>query len=118
MVASLKFFVGKDADEKDTDDSDSDEEIDPKEVMMANKVNKKTRKREKQLSKVKKLVKKAKKKKSDAPAFNFSAIHLIHDPQGNYILYKIPSFKKKMYKLINMSTYDKISIQMPGGAIG
>lgn len=82
MVASLKFFLGKDPEEKDTDNSDSDDEVDPKEVMMANKVNKKTRKREKRLSKVKKLVSKAKKKKSAAPAYNFSAIHLIHDPQG------------------------------------
>ncbi|CAG9859599.1 unnamed protein product [Phyllotreta striolata] len=82
MVASLKFFVGKDPDEKDSDNSDSDNEVDPKEVMMANKVNKKTRKREKQLTKVKKLASKAYKKKSEAPVFNFSAIHLLHDPQG------------------------------------
>ncbi|KAG5895123.1 hypothetical protein JTB14_008560 [Gonioctena quinquepunctata] len=82
MVASLKFFLGKDPDEKNSDDSDSDNEVDPKEVMMANKVNKKTRKREKQLNKVKKLASKAYKKKSQAPVFNFSAIHLIHDPQG------------------------------------
>lgn len=81
-MASLKFFLGKDEEEKDSDGSDSDDEIDPKEVMMANKFNKKTRKREKHLSKVKKLASKAKKKKSAAPAFNFSAIHLIHDPQG------------------------------------
>lgn len=82
MVASLKFFLGKDPDEKDSDASDSDNEIDPKEVMMANKVNKKTRKREKQLNKVKKIASKNYKKKSEAPAFNFSAIHLLHDPQG------------------------------------
>ncbi|XP_023018799.2 SDA1 domain containing protein Mys45A [Leptinotarsa decemlineata] len=82
MVASMKFFLGKDPDEKNSDDSDSDNEVDPKEVIMANKVNKKTRKREKQLSKVKKLASKAYKKKSEAPVFNFSAIHLIHDPQG------------------------------------
>ncbi|CAG9819276.1 unnamed protein product [Phaedon cochleariae] len=82
MVASLKFFLGKDPNEKDSDDSDSDDEVNPKEVAMANKVNKKTRKREKQLDKVKKLASKAYKKKSAAPTFNFSAIHLIHDPQG------------------------------------
>ncbi|KAJ8965604.1 hypothetical protein NQ317_004363 [Molorchus minor] len=55
MVASLKFFLGRDPEEKGSDDSDSENEIDPKEVMMANKVNKKTRKREKQLNKVKKV---------------------------------------------------------------
>ncbi|XP_028134143.1 protein SDA1 homolog [Diabrotica virgifera virgifera] len=82
MVTCLKFFLGKDPDEKDSDDSDSDNEVDPKEVMMANKFNKKTRKREKQLDKVKKLAKKQQKKKSQGPAFNFSAVHLLHDPQG------------------------------------
>lgn len=82
MVACLKFFLGKDVGEKDSDDSDSENEIDPKEVMMANKFNKKTRKREKHLDKVKKLAAKSKKKKSQAPIFNFSALHLIHDPQG------------------------------------
>ena len=49
--------------------------------MMANKFNKKTRKREKQLKKVKQVFKK-KQKKDSSPAFNFSAIHLLHDPQG------------------------------------
>ncbi|XP_066250256.1 protein SDA1 homolog [Euwallacea similis] len=82
MVASLKFFLGKDPEEKDSDNSDSEEEVDPKEVIMANKVNKKTRKRAKELSKVKKLAAKAYKKKSQAATFNFSAIHLLHDPQG------------------------------------
>ncbi|XP_066138422.1 protein SDA1 homolog [Euwallacea fornicatus] len=82
MVASLKFFLGKDPEEKDSDNSDSEEEIDPKEVIMANKVNKKTRKRAKELNKVKKLAAKAYKKKSQAVTFNFSAIHLLHDPQG------------------------------------
>lgn len=82
MVAALKFFLGKDPEEKDSDNSDSEDEVDPREVMMANKVNKKTRKRAKELSKVKKLAAKAYKKKSQAVAFNFSAVHLLHDPQG------------------------------------
>ncbi|KAB0790528.1 hypothetical protein PPYR_09982 [Photinus pyralis] len=82
MVASLKFFLGKDPEEKESDDSDSEPEINPKSVIMANKFNKKTKKREKRLSKVKKLAAKAHNKKSKPPAFNFSAIHLLHDPQG------------------------------------
>lgn len=81
-VAALTFFCGSDStEEKKDDDSDSDSGDDLKEVMMANKFNKKTKKREKQLKQVKKLVKK-KQKKNSAPEFNFSALHLIHDPQG------------------------------------
>lgn len=55
-VASMKFFLGTDAEEEESDDSDSDDEPNIKEVMMANKVNKKTKKRQKQLKKVKQLV--------------------------------------------------------------
>ena len=94
MVASLKFFLGKD-EEKGSDDSGSDEEIDPRELMQANKFNKKTRKREKQLEKVKKIAKKNKKNRSNAPIFNFSALHLIHDPQG---------MSEKLFKQLEVTT--------------
>lgn len=81
MVAALKFFLGTDEDEENSD-SDSDNEPDLKGAMMTNKVNKKTKKRTKQLETVKKLYKKSMNKKKKAPTFNFSAIHLIHNPQG------------------------------------
>ncbi|XP_063983452.1 protein SDA1 homolog [Diachasmimorpha longicaudata] len=84
MVACLKFFLGTDPEDgKNSDDSDSEDDTpNVKDVLMANKVNKKTKKREKQLKKVKQLFVKSKKNKSKAPQFNFSALHLVHDPQG------------------------------------
>lgn len=82
MVASLKFFLGADPNEKGSDDSDSDNEPDLKSAIMQNRVNKKTRKGQKQLDNIKKQVVKAKKKKNKTPAFFFSGIHLIHNPQG------------------------------------
>lgn len=82
MVASLKFFLGTDEDDKESDNSDSDNEPDLKTAMLSNRVNKKTKKRQKQLDNIKKLVVKAQKKKAKPPGFNFSAIHLIHNPQG------------------------------------
>ncbi|GBP46775.1 Protein SDA1 homolog [Eumeta japonica] len=93
MVASLKFFLGKD-EEKKNDNSDSDEEIDPRDTMISNKFNKKTRKREKMVEKVKKIAKKMKKKRENAPVFNFSALHLINNPQG---------FAEKLFKQIESS---------------
>ncbi|ETN60898.1 mystery 45A [Anopheles darlingi] len=81
MVASLKFFLGTDQ-QNESDDDDSDREVDLKGVMMATRVNKKTKKRKKQLEAAKKLYTQAQKKKSKPVAFNFSAIHLIHNPQG------------------------------------
>ncbi|EDS30309.1 mystery 45A [Culex quinquefasciatus] len=82
MVASLKFFLGTDEDDSKEDEEDSDKEADLKGVMMANKVNKKTKKRKKQLEAAKKLYHQAQKKKTKAVSFNFSAVHLIHNPQG------------------------------------
>ncbi|XP_035912809.1 protein SDA1 homolog [Anopheles stephensi] len=83
LVASLKFFLGTDqqADDED-DDDDSDREVDLKGIMMAAKVNKKTKKRKKKVEAAKKLYTQAQKKKKRPVAFNFSAIHLIHNPQG------------------------------------
>jgi len=76
---SLKFFLGADEEEEDKDDDDDDLPT-IKDVKMANNVNKKTRKREKKLQNVKKAHNKVKKSKK-ADTFNFSALHLIHDPQ-------------------------------------
>lgn len=106
MVAALKFFLGSDKQEENdkSDSSDSENEVNPKEVIMANKVNKKTRKRLKQLEKVKKLVKKNKNKKEKAPSFNFSALHLIHDPQG---------FAEKLFKRLEfMNQRFEVKIMM------
>ncbi|TRY77875.1 hypothetical protein TCAL_12049 [Tigriopus californicus] len=80
-VTALKFFLGNDLDEDDQGDDSEDDMPSVKNVTMANRFNKKTRKREKFLDNIKKAHKK-KKKKGSAEAFNFSALHLINDPQG------------------------------------
>ncbi|XP_055541630.1 protein SDA1 homolog [Wyeomyia smithii] len=82
MVASLKFFLGTDEQNEKDSDVDSDKEVDLKGIMMVNRINKKTKKRKKQLEAAKKLYNQAQKKKTKAVPFNFSAIHLIHNPQG------------------------------------
>jgi protein SDA1 len=79
LVTATKFFLG--SDEDDEEDEEEDDLPTTKEVTMQNKFNKKTRKREKYLENIKKAHKK-KKKKNTAPSYNFSALHLIHDPQG------------------------------------
>lgn len=82
LVTSLKFFLGHDDEDEANSDTESENEVDLKGALMANRVNKKTRKGQKQLQQIKKQAVKAQKKKKNAPAFNFSAIHLIHNPQG------------------------------------
>lgn len=81
-MASLKFFLGHDEDEKGSDGSDSENDVDLKSALIQSRVNKKTKKRKKQLENIKKQAVKQQKKKKNAPSFNFSAIHLIHNPQG------------------------------------
>lgn len=75
-------FLGTDEETENRDsDSDSDSDApDIKDAMMANRINKKTRKRQRWLENIKRKAKKAKRSEK-APSFNFSALHLIHDPQ-------------------------------------
>ncbi|CAL7948069.1 unnamed protein product [Xylocopa violacea] len=101
MVTCLKFFLGTGTDEQVNEESDSDNEPNIKEIIMANKVNKKTKKREKQLAKAKHLLK-SKKKATKSPGFNFSALHLIHDPQG---------FAEKLFKQLEKNN-DRFEIKL------
>lgn len=80
-VAALKFFLGSEEGVDGSEAESDEDEPTVKEVSMSNKVNKKSRKRDRQLEKVKKQVVKNQNKKRRAPAFNFSALQLVHDPQ-------------------------------------
>nr|CAG4646896.1 EOG090X030C [Megafenestra aurita] len=81
MVTALQFFMGSDEAKEDSDSDGENENDVIREIGMAVRVNKKSRKREKQMEKVKKTLKKKKNSKK-APVFNFSAIHLVRDPQS------------------------------------
>ncbi|KAM9142445.1 protein SDA1 homolog [Pangshura tecta] len=81
LVAGLKFFLGKDEDEKRESGSESEDEgPTARDLMVRYATGKKTTKHKKKLEKAMKVLKKHKKKKKPE-VFNFSAIHLIHDPQ-------------------------------------
>ncbi|XP_026153292.1 protein SDA1 homolog isoform X1 [Mastacembelus armatus] len=81
LVAGLKFFLGRDEDEKNESDSESETEgPSARDLKLRFSTGKKTTKNKKKLEKAMKVLKKHKKKKK-AEVFNFSAIHLIHDPQ-------------------------------------
>ncbi|KAI1904850.1 hypothetical protein AGOR_G00009920 [Albula goreensis] len=94
LVAALKFFLGKDEDEKKDSDSDSEEEgPTARDIMVRYSTGKKSSKNKKKMEKAMKVLKKHKKKKR-AEVFNFSAIHLIHDPQD---------FSEKLFKQLEDS---------------
>ncbi|XP_068797317.1 protein SDA1 homolog isoform X2 [Struthio camelus] len=81
LVAGLKFFLGRDEDENQDSDSESEDDgPTARDLMVRYATNKKTTKRKKKLEKAMKVLKKQKKKRKPE-VFNFSAIHLIHDPQ-------------------------------------
>ncbi|XP_051794537.1 protein SDA1 homolog isoform X2 [Acanthochromis polyacanthus] len=81
LVGGLKFFLGKDEDEKNDSDSESENEgPSTRDLMVRYSTGKKSTKNKKKMEKAMKVLKKHKKKRK-AEVFNFSAIHLIHDPQ-------------------------------------
>lgn len=81
LVAGLKFFLGKDEDEKNESGSESEAEgPSVRDLKVRYSTGKKTSKNKKKLETAMKVLKKHKKKRK-VEVFNFSAIHLIHDPQ-------------------------------------
>ncbi|XP_035996204.1 protein SDA1 homolog [Fundulus heteroclitus] len=93
LVGGLKFFLGKDEDEKDSDSESENEGTSARDLMMRYSTGKKTTKNKKKLEKAMKVLKKHKRKKKPE-VFNFSAIHLIHDPQD---------FSEKLLKQLETS---------------
>ncbi|XP_014381299.1 protein SDA1 homolog [Alligator sinensis] len=102
LVAGLKFFLGKDEDEKQDSDSESEDDgPTARDLMVRYATGKKTTKHKKRLEKAMKVLKKHKKKKKPE-VFNFSAIHLIHDPQD---------FSEKLLKQLE-SSKERFEVKM------
>lgn len=94
LVTGLKFFLGRDEDEKNESDSESETEgPSVRDLKVRYSTGKKSTKNKKKLEKAMKVLKKHKKKRK-AEVFNFSAIHLIHDPQD---------FSEKLFKQLEDS---------------
>ncbi|KAL1837264.1 hypothetical protein VTJ49DRAFT_4070 [Mycothermus thermophilus] len=82
VVGGVRFFLGSDKEREELEDESSDEDIDLKKVQHQGVINKKTKKRQKAYEKALEKIKKHEKKKHAPHPLNFSALHLIHDPQG------------------------------------
>ncbi|RDW85839.1 hypothetical protein BP5796_04164 [Coleophoma crateriformis] len=79
----VRFFLGGDKEREELDDESSDEEIvDIGKLKHQHGINKKTKKKTKTLERAVEKVKKHEKKKKAPHPLNFSALHLLHDPQG------------------------------------
>jgi len=83
IIGGVRFFLGGDKDREEMEDESSDEdEIDVARVRHQLGVSKKTKKKARQVEKAIATVKKRERRKNQQHPLNFSALHLLHDPQG------------------------------------
>ncbi|KAI9754810.1 MAG: hypothetical protein M4579_004535 [Chaenotheca gracillima] len=85
IVGGVRFFLGgdKEREEQEEDSSDDDDEaVDLGAMKHQAGINKKSKKKAKAIDKAAAMVKKKERKKNQAHPLNFSALHLLHDPQG------------------------------------
>ncbi|RAL16703.1 SDA1 family protein, partial [Aspergillus homomorphus CBS 101889] len=83
IVGGVRFFLGGDKEREEMEDESSDEEaIDMGRVKHVVGINKKTKKKARAVEKARATVKRRERKKSQPHPLNFSALHLLHDPQG------------------------------------
>ncbi|ORY56169.1 SDA1-domain-containing protein [Pseudomassariella vexata] len=79
----VRFFLGGDKEREEIADDSSDEDnIDVRKVKHQIGINKKSKKKAKALDKAVDKVKRQERKKNAPHPLNFSALHLLHDPQG------------------------------------
>ena len=83
IVGGVRFFLGGDKEREELDDESSDEDpIDTGKLRHQAGITKKTKKKAKQYDKAVATVKRRERKKNQPHPLNFSALHLLHDPQG------------------------------------
>ncbi|KAJ6160403.1 hypothetical protein N7470_003799 [Penicillium chermesinum] len=83
IVGGVRFFLGGDKEREEAEDESSDEEaVDIGRVKHQLGINKKTKKKSRLAEKAMAAHKKKERKKHQPHALNFSALHLLHDPQG------------------------------------
>lgn len=84
VTSGVRFFLGGDQEREEAaeEDSDDDENIDMGKLRHQAGINKKTGKRDKELKAAAAKIKRKEKKKKAPHPLNFSALHLLHDPQG------------------------------------
>ncbi|KKK14851.1 hypothetical protein AOCH_001759 [Aspergillus ochraceoroseus] len=83
IVGGVRFFLGGDKEREEMEEESSDEEaIDLGRVKHQVGINKKTKKKSRAVEKAKATVQRRERKKNQPHPLNFSALHLLHDPQG------------------------------------
>lgn len=92
-VGAVRFFLGGDKEREELEDESSDEEVDLSKMRHQFAINKKSRKQKDAYKKAVGKVKRSERQKSKPHPLNFSALHLLHDPQG----FSEQLFEKHLY---------------------
>ncbi|KAJ5970145.1 uncharacterized protein N7479_000063 [Penicillium vulpinum] len=82
VIGGVRFFLGGDKEREELEDEESDEEVSVGQVKHQLTINKKTRKKARVAEKAIKAARNKERKKGNPNPLNFSALHLLHDPQG------------------------------------
>lgn len=83
VVGAVNFFLGGDKEREEMEDESSDEEaVDVGRLKHQMGINKKSKKKARAVDHAIATVKKKERKKKQPHPLNFSAFHLLHDPQG------------------------------------
>lgn len=84
IVGGVTFFLGGDKEREEAAEEDSDEEeaLDMGKLRHVAGISKKTKKKERDLKAAAATIKRRERKKNKPHPLNFSALHLLHDPQG------------------------------------
>ncbi|KAL4871289.1 hypothetical protein BDV12DRAFT_164549 [Aspergillus spectabilis] len=83
IVGGVRFFLGGDKEREEMEEESSDDEaIDLGRVKHQVGINKKTKKKARVVQRAKATVQRRERKKNQPHPLNFSALHLLHDPQG------------------------------------
>jgi protein SDA1 len=85
ITGGVRFFLGGDKEREEDADEESDDEggnVDMSSLRHQAGINKKSKKREKELKRAAATVKRKEKRKNAPHPLNFSALHLLHYPQG------------------------------------
>ncbi|KFH48390.1 hypothetical protein ACRE_005840 [Hapsidospora chrysogenum ATCC 11550] len=101
VVGAVRFFLGGDKEREEIEDESSDEEVDLSKIRHQMGINKKSQKQKKAYNKAVSKVHRHERKKNKPHPLNFSALHLLHDPQ---------EFAEKLFTKHLQNTKAKLSL--------
>lgn len=102
VIGGVRFFLGGDKEREELEDESSDEEVDLSKIKHQASINKKSKKQKNTYAKALDKVKRQQAKKNKPHPLNFSALHLLHDPQG---------FAEQLYSKHLANTKAKLALE-------